>query len=145
MLSRGVKDDKGQPAMIRPRAACCSFRGRRMHLECTGVEKARNSTRTASSRPRGRIPLAPDAKAMARDQGGGDQIRASPSRHGGFGRRAMLDRINALDCRGGGRGRHAAGENRWLLVPKDFQRRGFIGDCHRLSDIGADMSIGSGR
>ena len=81
--------------------------------------------------------VAPDAKAMARDQ------VAQAIAQGGFGRREVLIRVNALDSPWWIDDLGMAGKAKpdGVLVPKisSVAELNIIAD--RLSDIGADMSI----
>src|SRR5438034_11711779 len=86
MLSRGAQNHLEEPSMIRPRRSLLFMPG----SNARALEKARNL-------PVDGIILdledavAPDAKAMARDQ-----IAAAVAARG-FGKREVLIRINALD------------------------------------------------
>src|SRR5713101_6797956 len=86
MLSRGLQNPQGDETMIRPRRSLLFMPG----SNARALEKARNL-------PADGIILdledsvAPDAKALARDQ------IAQAIAAGGFGKREVLIRVNALD------------------------------------------------
>src|SRR5437016_10163142 len=109
MLSRGFQNPQGDETMIRPRRSLLFMPG----SNARALEKARNL-------PADGIILdledsvAPDAKAMARDQIA-EAIAAK-----GFGRREVLIRINALDSPWWIDDLNTAGKARpdGILVPK---------------------------
>src|SRR5438046_9156735 len=86
MLSRGVQNPQGDETMVRPRRSLLFMPG----SNARALEKARNL-------PADGIILvledsvAPDAKAMARDQ------IAQAIAEKGLGKREVLTRVNALD------------------------------------------------
>src|SRR5438105_14447697 len=81
--------------------------------------------------------VAPDAKAMARDQ-----IAAAVAA-GGFGTREVLIRVNALDSPWWIDDVTMAGTTRpdGILVPKTSSVEDLTAIAHRLSDTNADTSI----
>src|SRR5437660_73895 len=132
MLSRGVQDRQGNEVMIRPRRSLLFTPG----SNARALEKARNL-------PADGIILdledsvAPDAKAVARDQ----IARAIAA--GGFGRREVLIRVNALDSPWWIDDVTMAGKAKpdGILVPKISSVADLSAIAGRLSDIGADISI----
>src|ERR1700704_3293094 len=132
MLGRDVQTVRGNQPMIRPRRSLLFMPG----SNARALEKARNL-------PVDGIILdledsvAPDAKSMARDQ------IAQAIAQGGFGRREVLIRVNALDSPWWVDDVTMAGKARpdGILVPKISSVEDLSGVADRLSDIGADMSI----
>src|SRR3954452_17734916 len=132
MLSRRVQDRQGTVAMIRPRRSLLFMPG----SNARALEKARNL-------PADGIILdledsvAPDAKAAARDQ------IASAIAAGGFGRREVLIRVNALDSPWWIDDVTMAGKAKpdGILVPKISSVADLSAVADRLSDINAQMSI----
>src|SRR5437763_13678332 len=132
MLSRGVQNPQGDETMIRPRRSLLFMPG----SNARALEKARNL-------PADGIILdledsvAPDAKAIARDQ-----IAAAVAA-GGFGKREVLIRVNALDSPWWIDDVTMAGKARpdGILVPKISSVRDLTAIADRLTDINADASI----
>src|SRR6195256_1173489 len=132
MLSRGAQDTRRNEPMVRPRRSLLFMPG----SNARALEKARNL-------PADGIILdledavAPDAKAMAREQ----IAQAVAAR--GFGKREVLIRINALDSPWWIDDITMAGKARpdGILVPKISSVEDLSAIADRLSDIGADMSI----
>jgi citrate lyase subunit beta/citryl-CoA lyase len=118
--------------MIRPRRSLLFMPG----SNARALEKARNL-------PADGIILdledsvSPDAKAMARDQ------IAQAIAQGGFGKREVLIRVNALDSPWWIDDVTMAGKARpdGILVPKVSSVEDLTAIAHRLSDINADISI----
>src|SRR4029453_14101466 len=86
MLSRGLQNRKGDETMIRPRRSLLFMPG----SNARALEKARNLPADGILLDLG-DSVAPDAKAMARDQ------IAQAIAEKGFGKREILIRVNALD------------------------------------------------
>src|SRR5229473_7954403 len=132
MLSRGAGDLKGNEPMIRPRRSLLFMPG----SNARALEKARNL-------PADGIILdledsvAPEAKAVARDQ------IATAVAAGGFGKREVLIRVNALDSPWWIDDLDMAGKARpdGILVPKISSVKDLTAVADRLSDINADISI----
>ncbi len=132
MLGRDVQTVRGNPPMIRPRRSLLFMPG----SNARALEKARNL-------PVDGIILdledsvAPDAKAMARDQ------IAQAIAQGGFGKREVLIRVNALDSPWWIDDVTMAGKARpdGILVPKVSSAEDLTAIANRLSDINADISI----
>src|SRR3981189_671493 len=135
MLSRGVHKRQGNQPMIRPRRSLLFMPGSNPRA----LEKARNL-------PADGIILdledsvAPDAKAMARDQ------IAQAIAQGGFGKREVLIRGNALDSPWWIDDVTMAGKARpdGILVPKVSSVEDLTAIANRLSDINAHISIRGG-
>src|ERR1700740_1870533 len=122
----------GGTAMIRPRRSLLFMPG----SNARALEKARNLAAD------GLIldledAVAPDAKALARDQ----IAQAVAAR--GFGKREVLIRINALDTPWWIDDITMAGKAKpdGILVPKISSVADLTGIANRLSDINADQSI----
>jgi citrate lyase subunit beta / citryl-CoA lyase len=132
MVSRQAYSAKGNEIMIRPRRSLLFMPG----SNARALEKARTL-------PADGIILdledsvAPDAKAAARDQ------IAQAIAAGGFGRREVLIRINALDSPWWIDDVTMAGKARpdGILVPKISSVEDLSAVADRLGDINADMSI----
>src|SRR3979411_827214 len=132
MISRGVQFPKGTEPMIRPRRSLLFSRG----SNARALEKARNL-------PADGIILdledsvAPDAKAMARDQ------IAQAIAAKGFGKREVLIRVNALVSPLWIDRVTMAGQDRpdGILVPKISGVKDLAAIADRLNDINADTSI----
>src|SRR3954466_14236969 len=132
MLGRGVRSLQRNQPMIRPRRSLLFMPGSNPRA----LEKARTL-------PADGIILdledavAPDAKAAPR--GGIAQALAA----GGFGKREVLIRINALDSPWWIDDVTMAGRAKpdGILVPKISSVEDLAAVADRLSDIGADMSI----
>src|SRR3954452_16216868 len=132
MLSRGARDSKRNKAMIRPRRSLLFMPG----SNARALEKARNL-------PADGIILdledsvAPEAKATARE------MIAQAVAAGGFGRREVLIRVNALDSPWWIDDVTMAGKAKpnGILVPKISSIEDLSTIADRLSDIGANMSI----
>src|SRR5205814_5648028 len=128
MLSRGVQNPQGDETMIRPRRSLLFMPG----SNARALEKARNL-------PADGIILdledavAPDAKALARDQ----IAQAVVAR--GFGKREVLIRINALDTRWWIDDITMAGKAKppGILVPKLSSVADLTSSASRLSAINA--------
>src|SRR6266852_200467 len=131
MLSRGLQNRQGDETMIRPRRSLLFMPG----SNARALEKARNL-------PADGIILdledsvAPDAKAMARDQ-------IAQAIAGGFGKREVLIRVNALDTSWWIDDVAMAGKARpdGILVPKISSVEDLKTVADRLSGINADPSI----
>src|SRR5438045_2087003 len=126
------KNLKGEPSMIRPRRSLLFMPG----SNARALEKARNLAAD------GLIldledAVAPDAKALARDQ----IAQAVAAR--GFGKREVLIRINALDTPWWIDDITMAGKAKpdGILVPKISSVADLMAIANRLSDINADQSI----
>src|SRR5256884_1719944 len=132
MLSRGVQIPQGDETMIRPRRSLLFMPG----SNARALEKARNL-------PADGIVLdledsvAPDAKAMARDQ------IAQAIAEKGFGKREVLIRVNALDSPWWIDDVTMAGKAQpdGILVPKISTVADLNAIANRLSDINAHTSI----
>src|SRR5438445_4805091 len=132
MLGRDVQTVRGNRPMIRPRRSLLFMPG----SNARALEKARNL-------PVDGIILdledavAPDAKAMARDQ----IVAAVAAR--GFGKREVLIRINALDTPWWIDDITMAGKAKpdGILVPKISSVADLTAIANRLSDINANISI----
>src|ERR1700710_982927 len=132
MLSRGVHDRKRNNTMIRPRRSLLFMPG----SNARALEKARNL-------PADGIILdledsvAPDAKAMARDQIAG-AIAA-----GGFGRREVLIRTNTPDSPWWNDDSAMAAKARpdGIVVPKISSVEDLKAIADRLAALNADASI----
>src|SRR6478736_6706132 len=132
MLSRGLQDPPGTETMTRPRRSLLFMPG----SNARALEKARNL-------PADGIILdledsvAPDAKAVARDQ------IAKAIAAGGFGKREVLIRVNSLDTPWWVDDIGMAGKARpdGILVPKISTVADLNAIADRLSDINADVSI----
>src|SRR3982074_1171280 len=132
MLSRGAGDLQGNKAMIRPRRSLLFMPG----SNARALEKARNL-------PVDGIILdledsvAPEAKAVARDQ------IAQAIAQGGFGRREVLIRVNALDSPWWIDDVAMAGKASpdGILVPKISSVKDLTAIADRLGDINADSSV----
>jgi citrate lyase subunit beta/citryl-CoA lyase len=132
MVSRQAYSAKGNEIMIRPRRSLLFMPG----SNARALEKARTL-------PADGIILdledsvAPDAKAAAREQ------IAQAIAAGGFGRREVLIRINALDSPWWIDDVTMAGKARpdGILVPKISSVEDLSAVADRLGDINADMSI----
>jgi citrate lyase subunit beta/citryl-CoA lyase len=132
MVSRRAYSIKGNEIMIRPRRSLLFMPG----SNARALEKARTL-------PADGIILdledsvAPDAKAAARDQ------IAQAIAAGGFGRREVLIRINALDSPWWIDDVTMAGKAGpdGILVPKISSVEDLSAVADRLSDINADMSV----
>src|SRR6476469_2814047 len=86
MISRGVQKNSGEQSMIRPRRSLLFIPG----SNARALEKARNLAADGIILDL-EDSVAPDAKALARDQ------LAQAVAAKGFGRREVLIRVNALD------------------------------------------------
>src|SRR5712671_3050651 len=132
MVSRQAYSAKGNKIMIRPRRSLLFMPG----SNARALEKARNL-------PADGIivdledSVAPDAKAAAREQ------IAQAIAAGGFGRREVLIRVNALDSPWWIDDVTMAGKAKpdGILVPKISSVADLAAIADRLSDINADMSI----
>src|SRR5258708_33435634 len=132
MLSRGLQNPQGNEAMIRPRRSLLFMPG----SNARALEKARNL-------PADGIILdledsvAPDAKAMARDQ------IAQAIAAKGFGKREGLIRVNALDSPWWIDDVTMAGKAGpdGILVPKISSVKDLTAIADRLSAINAGTSI----
>src|SRR6266852_2682066 len=132
MLSRGLPNPPGNETMIRPRRSLLFMPG----SNARALEKARNL-------PADGIILdledsvAPDAKALARDQ------IAQAIAAKGFGRREVLIRVNALDSPWWIDDIDMAGKvgPDGILVPKISSMQDLTAVADRLSGINADTSI----
>src|SRR5438874_7657966 len=132
MVSRGFKKPRGTSPMIRPRRSLLFVPG----SNARALEKARIL-------PADGIILdledsvAPDAKALARDQ------IAKAIAAGGFGKREVLIRVNSLDTPWWIDDIGMAGKARpdGILVPKISSVADLTAIANRLSDINADISI----
>src|SRR3984893_1492874 len=132
MLSRWAAKCQGNQPMIRPRRSLLFMPG----SNARALEKARNL-------PADGIILdledsvAPEAKALARDQ------IAQAIAAGGFGKREVLIRVNALDSPWWIDDITMAGQARpdGILVPKISSAQDLTAIADRLSDINADTSI----
>src|SRR6478736_1469634 len=132
MLSRGLQDPPGTETMTRPRRSLLFMPG----SNARALEKARNL-------PADGIILdledsvAPDVKAIARDQ------IAKAVAAGGFGKREVLIRVNALDSPWWTEDTGMAGKARvdGILVPKVSTARDLAVIADRLGAIDADISI----
>src|SRR6266403_5037901 len=115
MLGRDVQTVRGNQPMIRPRRS----------LPVDGIILDLEDS------------VAPDAKAMARDQ------IAQAIAQGGFGNREVLIRVNALDSPWWIDDVTMAGTARpdGILVPKISSVEDLTAIANRLSDINADISI----
>src|SRR5436853_3143810 len=132
MLSRGVQNPQGNVAMIRPRRSLLFMPG----SNARALEKARNLAADGIILDL-EDSVAPDAKALARDQ------IAQAVAAKGFGRREVLIRVNALDSPWWIDDVTMAGKAKpdGILVPKISSVQDLSAIADRLSDIGADMSI----
>src|ERR1051325_10557245 len=132
MLSRGRQVRQGNDAMIRPRRSLLFMPG----SNARALEKARNLAADGIILDL-EDSVAPDAKALARDQ------IAQAVAAKGFGRREVLIRVNALDSPWWIDDVTMAGKARpdGILVPKISSVQDLSAIADRLSDIGADMSI----
>src|SRR5207245_8202321 len=132
MLSRGAQSHLEEPSMIRPRRSLLFMPG----SNARALEKARNL-------PADGIVLdledsvAPDAKAMARDQ------IAQAIAEKGFGKREVLIRVNALDSPWWIDDVTMAGKAApdGILVPKISSVKDLNANADRLRDINADNAI----
>src|SRR5713226_4783503 len=132
MLSRGAGDLQGNEPMIRPRRSLLFMPG----SNARALEKARNL-------PADGIivdledSVAPEAKAAAREQ------IAQAIAAGGFGKREVLIRVNALDTPWWIDDITMAGKAKpdGILVPKISSVEDLTGIANRLSDINANISI----
>src|ERR1700686_5339151 len=132
MLSRGLQNPQGDETMIGPRRSLLFMPG----SNARALEKARNL-------PADGIILdledsvAPDAKAMARDQ------IANAVAAGGFGKREILIRVNALDSPWWIDDVTMAGKARpdGILVPKVSRVKDLTAIADRLTEIKADITI----
>src|SRR5712671_3816579 len=132
MISRGLQNPQGDETMIRPRRSLLFMPG----SNARALEKARNL-------PADGIILdledsvAPEAKAMARDQ------IAQAVAAKGFGKRELLIRINALDSPWWIDDVTMAGKAKpdGILVPKISSIEDLSAIADRLTNIGAGMSI----
>src|SRR3954471_1508989 len=132
MLSRGGPKRQGNDAMIRPRRSLLFMPG----SNARALEKARNLAADGIILDL-EDSVAPDAKALARDQ------IAQAVAAKGFGRREVLIRVNALDSPWWIDDVTMAGKARpdGILVPKISSVQDLAAIADRLSDIGADMSV----
>src|SRR5947199_349248 len=132
MLGRGVRSLQRNQPMIRPRRSLLFMPG----SNARALEKARNLAADGIILDL-EDSVAPDAKALARDQ------IAQAVAAKGFGRREVLIRINALDSPYWIDDVTMAGKARpdGILVPKISSVQDLSAIADRLSDIGADMSI----
>ena len=121
--------------MIRPRRSLLFMPG----SNARALEKARNLPVDGIILDL-KDSVAPDAKAVARDQ----IARAIAA--GGFGKREVLIRVNSLDTPWWVDDVTMAGKARpdGILVPKVSTVADLNAIANRLSDINADVSIGSG-
>src|ERR1700681_1402209 len=132
MLSRWAAKRQGNQPMTRPRRSLLFMPG----SNARALEKARNL-------PADGIILdledsvAPDAKAVARDQ------IAQTIAAGGFGKREVLIRVNSLDSPWWIDDLNMAAKARpdGILVPKISGVADFISIARCLSDVGAPSSI----
>jgi citrate lyase subunit beta/citryl-CoA lyase len=132
IMDTGVQSRQGNETMIRPRRSLLFMPG----SNARALEKARNL-------PADGIILdledsvAPDAKAVARDQ------IAQAIAAKGFGKREVLIRINSLDTPWWNDDIAMAGKARpdGILVPKVSSVEDIAAIAGRLSEIGADSSI----
>src|ERR1700716_4588471 len=132
MLSRGAQDTGGNEPMVRPRRSLLFMPG----SNARALEKARNL-------PADGIILdledsvAPEAKAMARDQ------IAQAIAAGGFGKREILIRVNTLDSPWWIDDVAMAGKARpdGILVPKISSVEDLSDVAGRLDPVNADRSI----
>src|SRR5258706_1404734 len=131
MLGRDVQTLRGNQRMIRPRRSLLFMPG----SNARALEKARNLPAD------GLIldledSVAPEAKALARDQ------IAKAVAAGGFGKREILIRVNALDSPWWIDDVTMAGEARpdGILVPKVSSVKDLTAIADRLGDINADIS-----
>src|ERR1700709_1240610 len=132
MLSRGVQDQQGNKTMIRPRRSLLFMPG----SNARALEKARNLPADGIILDL-EASVAPDAQAMARDQ------IAQAIAAGGFGRREVLIRINALDSPWWIDDVSMAGKARpdGILVPKISSVEDLAAIADRLTDVSAAPSI----
>src|SRR3954449_12538233 len=132
MLSRRVRSRQGNDAMTRPRRSLLFMPG----SNARALEKARDLAADGIILDL-EDSVAPDAKALARDQ------IAQAVAAKGFGRREVLIRINALDSPYWIDDVTMAGKARpdGILVPKISSVQDLSAIADRLSDVGADMSI----
>src|ERR1700676_5136018 len=132
MLSRWAAKRQGNQPMIRPRRSLLFMPG----SNARALEKARNL-------PADGIILdledsvAPDAKAVARDQ------IAQAIAAGGVGKREVLIRVNSLDSPWWIADLNMAAKARpdGILVPKISSVKDLTAIADRLSDINADISF----